>query len=90
MINFKQQELSLNLFQQLQTRFPDIELVGIDESPVYPDNIWVSVVMPKEDDRYIELRALSAELSTDILLDYGYHISTISGRRQKRPAEVLN
>ncbi|OQW90499.1 MAG: hypothetical protein BWK78_06865 [Thiotrichaceae bacterium IS1] len=86
MINFKQEELSLNLFKQLQARFPDIELVSIDESPIYPDNIWISVVMPKEDDRYIELRELSAEISTDILLDYGYHISTISGRRQQAGA----
>jgi len=86
MINFKQEELSLNLFKQLQARFPDIELVSIDESPIYPDNIWISVVTPKEDDRYIALRELSAEISTDILLDYGYHISTISGRRQQAGA----
>ncbi len=86
MMNFKQEELSLNLFKQLQVRFPDIELVSIDESPIYPDNIWISVVMPKEDDRYIALRELSAEISTDILLDYGYHISTISGRHQQAGA----
>lgn len=82
MINFKQEELSLNLFQQLKERFPEIELMEVMESPVYRDNIWVRISVPEDDDRYMDLVDLSSEISTDILLDYGYHISTISGRRQ--------
>lgn len=83
MINFKQEELSLNLFQQLKERFPEIELMEIMESPVYRDHIWVRISVPEEEDRYMDLVELSSEIATDMLLDYGYQISTISGRRQK-------
>jgi hypothetical protein len=75
MINFKQLELSHELFNRLQAEFPEIQLVEIEESPVYRDNIWVNLLMPADEDREIGLRGLAADISTDILLDYGYHIS---------------
>jgi len=30
--------------------------------------------MPDEEDKEIEVRELASEISTDILMDYGYHI----------------
>jgi hypothetical protein len=39
MINFKQMELSLLLFDKLKAQFPEIELVSIVESPFQRDSI---------------------------------------------------
>lgn len=85
MINVKQQELSHHLFHQLQQQFPEIELVEILESPVYPNNIWVSVTHPTSADREIELGELAAEISTEILLNYGHHVSIVSGTKATTP-----
>jgi len=38
----------------------------------------VNLVMPEMDDRRSGLREQAADLSTDILLDYGYHITVSS------------
>lgn len=78
MINDKQIELSRMLFDKLKQEFPEIELVGITESAENPNNLWVKIIMPEDEDREIELREMAAEISTDILLDYGYHILIIS------------
>lgn len=78
MINFKQRELSQMLFEKLKDRFPELELVDIIESPENPDSIWVTVVMPDDEDKEIEIREKASEISADILMDYGYHILIIS------------
>jgi hypothetical protein len=78
MINFKQLELSQQLFDQLQQRYPDVALVDIVESGVYPNHIWVRMVMPADEDKEIEIGKLASEISTDILLDHGHHITIVS------------
>ena len=45
------------------------------ESPFYRESLWVRILMPEDEDREIEMGELAAEISTDILLDYGYHIT---------------
>jgi phosphoenolpyruvate synthase/pyruvate phosphate dikinase len=55
MINFKQKELSKMLFEKLQKKFPEIELVEIMESPENPNHIWVNIIMPEDEDREIAL-----------------------------------
>jgi len=74
MINFKQMELSQQLFQNLKIKFPELQLINIVESPVDSDSVWVRVSMPKNDDKEFDVFELSGELSTDILLNDGYHI----------------
>lgn len=81
MMNDKQIQLSRGLFEQLKQHYPEIELIDIVESGVYPNHIWVNLVMPEEDDRRSGLREQAADLSTDILLDYGYHITVSSANR---------
>ncbi len=81
MINLKQMELAQFLFEQLKQQYPEIELVDIVESGVYPDHLWVEIIMLEDEDREIEMDHLAAELSTDILVDYGYHITISSGTR---------
>jgi len=74
MINFKQMELSQRLFDKLKTQYPEIELVSIGESPIYQDSIWVNIIMPEDEERDISMSELAAEISTDMLTDYGYDI----------------
>jgi hypothetical protein len=74
MINFKQKELSQQLFDKLKTQYPEIELVSIEESPIYQDSIWVNIIMPEDEERDISMSELAAEISTDMLTDYGYDI----------------
>ncbi len=79
MINLKQMELSHQLFNQLKQHYPEIEWVDIVESGIYPDHLWVKMILPEDEDREIEMGHLAADLSTDILIDYGYHITISSG-----------
>ncbi len=78
MFNDKQIELSNMLFEKVKTRFPEIQLVDITEAAENPTSIWVNVVMPSDEDREIEAREMASEISADILLDYGYHITISS------------
>ncbi len=78
MFNDKQLELSQMLFAKVKDRFPEVELVDITETAYNPSNIWVNITRPSDEDRLIELEDVSAEISTDILLDYGYHITVSS------------
>jgi len=79
MFNHKQIELSHMLFDKLNEKFPEIKLDRIDESPENQNEIWVHISYPNDEDRLLDLYDLSGEISTDILLDYGYSILTASG-----------
>ena len=79
MINLKQMELSHQLFDTLKQHYPEIKLVDIVESGIYPSHLWVNIIMPKDEDREINMRQFAAEFATDILIDYGYHITISSG-----------
>lgn len=84
MMNDKQKELSTMLFEKLKKQFPEIEFVGITESVENPNNLRVKILMPDDEDREIELREMASEISTDILLDYGYHILISSAPKENR------
>jgi hypothetical protein len=86
MMDFKEKELSHKLFDTLKQQFHDLELVEIVESPVYRDSIWVRLIMPADEDREIEIRKMASELSTDILLEYGYDIGITSANRTEKIA----
>lgn len=87
MINDKQKELSTMLFDKLKQQFPEIEFVDIVESVENPNNLRVKIIMPDNEDREIELREIASEISTDILLDYGYHI-LISATARERGLQI--
>ncbi len=59
MINLKQTELSHQLFDQLKQQYPEINLVDIVESGVYPDHLWVKIVMPEDEEREITILYIS-------------------------------
>ncbi|MCK5524760.1 MAG: hypothetical protein KAI83_16670 [Thiomargarita sp.] len=81
MMNLKERELSNQLFTTLKRQFPEIDLVEIVESPVQADGIRVRMIMPEDEDKEIEIREKASEISTDILLDYGYLMLISSASR---------
>ncbi len=80
MINFKQKELIDTLFNMIKEKFPGVEFISITESPEDPNDLWVNITAPNDEEREIELRAFASEKATDILLDYGYHFSIMPTR----------
>jgi hypothetical protein len=77
-INHKQQELIGQLLAKVQSAFPEISFKGYETNPEDKDHIWVIVNAPMDEEREIELGRFAAELSTDILLEYGYAISVMT------------
>jgi len=74
MLNFKEEELSQKLYSELKSRFPDIELVEIIESPFAEGDVWMRVIPPGDSEKESQFSRLAAEMTTDILVDYGYGI----------------
>ncbi|WP_353573245.1 hypothetical protein [Candidatus Albibeggiatoa sp. nov. BB20] len=75
MLNHKQLELGEQLFTDLHKYFSEIKLIDISESLINSKNIWVNIKISSDNDRWIELHETASDLSMDILLDYGYHIT---------------
>ncbi len=73
-INFKQEDLIEELLCAIKNEFPEVELIDITESPEDSESLWVNVTGPEDEDEDIRLRNFAGELTTDILIDYGYHI----------------
>jgi hypothetical protein len=73
-INFKQQELIDGLLADMKENFPEIKFFDVTESPENPNDLWINVSKVKDDDRLIELTDFFGDRSTDILMDYGYHM----------------
>ncbi|HLC15279.1 MAG TPA: hypothetical protein VJL89_03525 [Thermodesulfovibrionia bacterium] len=73
-INFKQEELINKLINTVKNKYPEIELINVTESPEDPESLWINVTAPKDEDKEIELREFASDKTTDILLDYGYHM----------------
>lgn len=73
-IKFKQQELIDTLIDDLKNHFPDVRFVDITESPENPNDLWINVTEPEDEDREIELTRFFSEKTADILMDYGYHM----------------
>jgi len=78
-MNEKQIELSHMLFDRLKEHFPEIKLIDVTPSAEDPNNLWVNIVMPSDEDQRIALREMASEISTDILVDLGHHITVSTG-----------
>lgn len=77
-INLKQEQLIKELFNKVKEKYPQIVFKNLDNSPDDYDHIWINVIADMDEDTQIEMQRYAAELTTDILLDYGYHISIMS------------
>jgi hypothetical protein len=80
MINFRQQELIETFVSAVEGRFPDVKFVDVTESPENPNDLWINVTRVGDEDRLIELIDFCSEKSTDILMDYGYHMLVMAVR----------
>ena len=80
MINFRQQELIETFVSEVEGRFPDVKFVDVTESPENPNDLWINVTRVRDEDRLIELIDFCSEKSTDILMDYGYHMLVMAVR----------
>lgn len=78
MITQKQEKLAGELFQSLKEKFPEIEFIGLIESPADPDSTWLNIIVPDDEDREIEIKEFAAEQAIDILLDQDEHFSVMS------------
>ena len=74
MLNFKEKELSNNLFNELKTQFPTIELVEIIENTCDGGDVWMRVIPPLDRQERKKFSELAADLATEILMEYGYDI----------------
>lgn len=74
MLNFKQQELIEKFVADVQSRFPEVEFLGTSPSPENPNDLWIEVTAPEDEDREIALIEFGANKTIDILLGYGYHM----------------
>lgn len=74
MTNLKKKKLANKLYLAIKEKFPEVELMSITESPEDPADLWLNIAISTDEDREIEIREFASEKSTDILLDYGYHI----------------
>ncbi len=86
MVNFKQEELIQDLMSQIKERYPEVDLIGVLESPESRSSLWVEVTAPEDEDREIEMSEFAADKVSDILLDYGYHMLVMPSRRVGDPA----
>jgi RNA-binding protein YhbY len=88
MIDTKCMEFAQRLFKQLKEQFPELEMVNITESAESHEHIWVNILMPDDEEREISVRELASELSMDILLEHGYHITVSAATGEDRQADV--
>jgi hypothetical protein len=74
MLNLKQEELIRELVKDIQKQFPEVKFMNVTFSPENPNELWIRVTAPEDEDREIELAEYGANKTIDILTDYGYHM----------------
>ncbi len=78
MMNFKQKELIDRLYNAVKEKFPEVSFLKVTESPEDPADLWVNITAPEDEEREIQLIEFSSDMTTDMLLDYGYLISIMT------------
>jgi len=73
-INSKQEQLIEEFQDDLKKHFPDVSFVEVSESCENPNDLWIHVTSPEDEDREIELVEFFGEKTMNVLLDYGYHM----------------
>lgn len=86
MMNFKQEELTREFFQTVREQFPEVELTGVTPSPEDPNDLWINITAPRDEEREFDLMDMASMRSAEILLEYGYSILVIPTRTHPVPA----
>jgi len=79
-INSKQEQLIEEFQDDLKKHFPDVSFVEVTESWENPNDLWIHVTCPEDEDREIELVEFFGEKTMDVLEDYGYHMLIMPDR----------
>ncbi len=79
-MNFKQKELILEFYNAIREKFPETEFLSVAESPENPNDLWINITAPEDEDREDELIEFAGNKGTDILLDYGYYLLVMPRR----------
>ncbi len=82
MINFKQKELIEVLADQIKGKFPDVELINVSESWEDPETLLIHVSAPEDENRMMDLIEFAGDHTTDIFMDYGYHMLVMPTRKK--------
>ncbi len=77
MLNLKQEELLQQFIADLHKNFPELEILNVVSGPENPQELWIRVVAPVDEERLFELAEFSGNRTTDILLDYGYYFLVV-------------
>lgn len=83
MINFKQEELIAEIVEKVKGQFPEVELINVVESPEDPETLWINVTTPEDEARELDLLEFTGDITTEILMDYGYYLLVIPTQRVK-------
>jgi len=83
MINFKQEELIEVLTDQIREKFREVKLINVSESWEDPETLWIHVTAPEDEGRMMDLIEFAGDHTTDILMDYGYHMLVMPTRKQR-------
>ena len=70
----KQEELIEEFVREIETKFPDVRFVEVNQSPESDNTLWLEFTKPESDDRLVEIIEYASNRTMDILLDYGYHM----------------
>ncbi len=87
-MNFKQDELIDEILDAIKKQYPEGKLISVAESSEDPQDLWISVTAPEDEDREIEMREFASDKATDVFLDYGYHFSIIPRKTNSLPTSA--
>ncbi len=85
-MNFRQEDLTREFFQTVRESFPEVELIDVTPIPEDPNDLWINVTAPSDEEREFSLMDMVSGRSTDILLEYGYSILIMPTRSHTVPA----
>jgi hypothetical protein len=77
-ISTRRQQLAREIFSALQAQYPEISLLEIRQSPEHPNDTWIHVLAPMDEDREMAMNAFAAQLESNILVEHDHHFSTLS------------
>jgi hypothetical protein len=81
-----QQTCIQRLFEQVQQRFPEIEILSLQRNPEDKEHIWINVLAAMPEEREIALSRYAAGLSADLLVEYDVMLSIMPENPMLQPA----
>jgi hypothetical protein len=73
----KAKQLAMRLYNETQSRFPEITFARIQPHPEQVNRFWIMVIGEMDEEREREMDVFVADRATDILIDEGYSFSVM-------------